>query len=249
MTMFFAEDSSPTFHPAFFDCAEAMFRSLPKYKAAFKTGLGVDWHEHHPSLFKGTESFFRPGYAAHLVHEWIPLLDGVHAKLDASGARVADVGCGYGASTILMAQAIRTRASSASIITGRPIYLICAQCGGGSGRGGSRHVLRLPARHGRPGERGFACAAIVEEGRFVDDRRAVCERSSGRQSQCDRAHVFIRHRQCICCGGASLAQEGKMALGAQAGEARLKDVVTKGGFTRFRRATQTPFNLVFHAQA
>src|SRR5689334_20619518 len=105
MAMCFAEETSPTFIPGFCDCAEAMFRGLPKLEAAFRTGLGVGWHEQHPSLFKGTERFFRPGYAAHLVDEWIPALDGVDARLRQGGARVADVGCGHGASTVLMAQA------------------------------------------------------------------------------------------------------------------------------------------------
>jgi 2-polyprenyl-3-methyl-5-hydroxy-6-metoxy-1,4-benzoquinol methylase len=105
MAMCFADETSPTFIPGFCDCAEAMFRSLPKLEAAFRTGLGVGWHQHHPSLFKGTERFFRPGDAAHLVDEWIPALDGVEALLKGHGAKVADVGCGQGASTILLAEA------------------------------------------------------------------------------------------------------------------------------------------------
>lgn len=82
-----------------------MFSSLPKLEAAFRRGFGIGWHRHHPSLFRGTERFFRPGYAAHLVDEWIPALYGVQEILKGRGAKVADVGCGHGASTILMAQA------------------------------------------------------------------------------------------------------------------------------------------------
>jgi SAM-dependent methyltransferase len=103
MAMCFVVETSPAFIPGFRDCAEAVFRDLPKLEAAFRTGLGVGWHQHYPSLFKGTERFFRPGYTANLVSEWIPALDGVEAKRKAGG-QVAVVGCDHGASTILMAQ-------------------------------------------------------------------------------------------------------------------------------------------------
>ncbi len=99
-----ADENGPAFFPAMFEIAAAAARDLPKVEAAFRTGGGVGWHEHDPCLFRGTERFFRPGYAMHLVSEWIPALDGVKEKLE-RGAHVADVGCGHGASTILLAKA------------------------------------------------------------------------------------------------------------------------------------------------
>jgi 2-polyprenyl-3-methyl-5-hydroxy-6-metoxy-1,4-benzoquinol methylase len=264
MAMCFADETSPTFIPGFCDCAEAMFRSLPKLEAAFRTGLGVGWHEHHPSLFKGTERFFRPGYAAHLVDEWIPALDGVEARLKGGGARVADVGCGHGASTILMAQAYpdasfvgfdyhepsilkaRERAQEAGLADRVTFEVGSAQQFAGTDydlvaffdclhdmgdpTGAAAHVLHTLKPEGS--------WMIVEP--FANDRLEDNLNPVGR--------VFYSASTMICTG-ASLSQEGRRALGAQAGEARLREVVTAGGFTRFRRATQTPFNLVFQAQA
>ena len=99
-----ADENGPAFFPAMFEIAAAATRDLPKLETAFRTGDGVGWHEHDPCLFRGTERFFRPGYATHLVTEWIPALEGVKDKLE-RGAHVADVGCGHGASTILLAKA------------------------------------------------------------------------------------------------------------------------------------------------
>src|SRR5205814_8356722 len=101
--MVLADDTSPAFMAGGFDIIASMFKDEPKITEAFRTGRGVGWHEHSPCLFRGTERFFRAGYAAHLVPEWIPALDGVQQKLE-RGARVADVGCGHGASTVLLAK-------------------------------------------------------------------------------------------------------------------------------------------------
>jgi 2-polyprenyl-3-methyl-5-hydroxy-6-metoxy-1,4-benzoquinol methylase len=264
MSMCFADETSPTFVPGFIDCAEAMFRGLPKLEGAFRTGLGVGWHEQHPSLFKGTERFFRPGYAAHLVSEWIPALDGVHARLSAQGARVADVGCGHGASTILMAQAYpqaqfvgfdyhapsiehaRGAAKDAGVADRVTFEVASAQQYPGNDYDlvtffDCLHDMGDPvaaAAHVLTTLKSDGSWMIVEP--FANDRLEDNLNAVGR--------VFYSASTMICCG-ASLAQDGKMALGAQAGEARLKDVITKGGFKRFQRATQTPFNLIFHAQA
>ncbi|HSY97296.1 MAG TPA: hypothetical protein VK793_16860, partial [Steroidobacteraceae bacterium] len=99
-----AVENSPAFIPGAFQIAVAQFKAIPKITQALRTGAGLGWHEHDASLFHGTERFFRPGYAANLVSQWLPALEGVEAKLKA-GARVADVGCGHGASTVIMAQA------------------------------------------------------------------------------------------------------------------------------------------------
>jgi hypothetical protein len=114
-----AVEGSPAFIPGAFQIAVAQFKAIPKIAEAFKTGKGVGWHEHDTALFHGTERFFRPGYAANLVGSWIPALDGVEKKLKA-GARIADVGCGHGASTLIMARPIRNRSSSASTTTSLP---------------------------------------------------------------------------------------------------------------------------------
>ncbi|WP_321965259.1 class I SAM-dependent methyltransferase [Paraburkholderia sp. J7] len=264
MALCFSEESSPTFVPGFCDCAEAMFRSLPKLEAAFRTGLGVGWHQHHPSLFRGTERFFRPGYVAHLINDWIPALDGVEATLKARTARVADVGCGHGASTILMAlaypnstfvgfdyhepsiQRAREAAHEAGVSDRVTFEVATAQQYPGADydlvasfdclhdmgdpAGAAAHVLGSLKRDGT--------WMIVEP--FANDRLEDNLNPVGR---------LFYSASTMFCTGASLSQEGRMALGAQAGEARLMQVVTAGGFTRFRRATQTPFNLVFQAQA
>jgi 2-polyprenyl-3-methyl-5-hydroxy-6-metoxy-1,4-benzoquinol methylase len=264
MAMCFAVDASPAFIPGFCDCAEAMFRALPKLESAFRTGLGVGWHMHHPSLFKGTERFFRPGYAAHLVAEWIPALDGVQARLDAQGARVADVGCGHGASTILMAQAFPNATffgfdyHEPSIETARA----AAKAAGVD----DRISFDVASAHDFPGRdydlvacfdclhdmgNPTAAAAHVRETLHADGSWMIVEPFANDKLEDNInpvGRVFYSASTMICTG-ASLSQEGQMALGAQAGEARLRNVVTAGGFTRFHRATQTPFNLVFQAQA
>jgi len=257
-----ATEGSPAYIPGAFQVAVGALKSAQKLAAVFRTGLGFGWHQHHEWLFEGTEKFFRPGYAANLVTSWIPALEGVEAKLK-KGARVADVGCGHGASTILMAQAyprsqfvgfdyhapsvdwarkaaqaagvgerVRFEAASAKDFPGRDFDLVAMfDClhDMGDPAGASAHVRKALARDGT--------WMIVEP--YANDRLEDNLNPVGR--------VFYSASTLICTP-CSKAQEVGLALGAQAGEARLREVVTSAGFSRFRRATETPFNLVLEAR-
>jgi SAM-dependent methyltransferase len=257
-----AQEGSPAFVPGAFQLATALTKDEEKIARAFSDRKGVGWHEHHHDLFSGTERFFRPGYAANLVSSWIPALDGVTAKLEAGGL-VADVGCGHGASTILLAQAFprsefvgfdyhdasiehaRDAASEAGL-DGRVSFEVAAakeypgdgydfvamfDClhDMGDPEGASAHVLSTLAADGT--------WMIVEP--YAGDRLEENLNPVGR--------VFYGASTLVCTP-ASRDQEVGLALGAQAGEARLREVVSAGGFTRFRRAAETPFNLVLEAR-
>ena len=243
-----------------FQLMSAATRSLPTLIERFKTGGGIGWHEHDPDLFQGTERFFRTGYAANLVDGWLPALDGVVPKLEAGGS-VADVGCGHGASAIIMAkrfpnsrfvgfdyhaasiEAAREAAieagvtncsfevASAKDYTGQYDLVCHFDClhDMGDPVGASRHVLETLKPDGT--------WLIVEP--FANDDAADNLNPIGR--------VFYSASTFLCTP-ASLSQEVGLALGAQAGEARLEAVVREGGFGRFRRAAETPFNLVLEAR-
>jgi 2-polyprenyl-3-methyl-5-hydroxy-6-metoxy-1,4-benzoquinol methylase len=260
--MALTDETSPAFIPGAFQVAVAQFKAIPKIADAFKTGKGLGWHEHDVALFQGTERFFRPGYAANLVSSWIPALDGVEKKLR-SGARVADVGCGHGASTIIMAQSYpeaeivgfdyhepsiqrarelaekagvakraRFEVANAKNYPGADYDLVAVfDClhDMGDPVGAAAHVLKSLKPDGT--------WMIVEP--FAHDQLEQNINPVGR--------VFYSASTFICTP-ASRAQEVGLCLGAQAGEQRIQDVVTKGGFTRFRRAAETPFNLVYEAR-
>ena len=258
-----ADVNSPAYLPGAFLLAVSALSAVPKITERFRTGEGLGWHEHDEGLFRGTELFFRPGYAANLVNAWLPKLSGVEAKLKA-GAKVADVGCGLGASTILMAQAYpnstfwgfdyhdksialaRQRAIEGGVTENVNFAISKAKDFPGEGYdlvtffdclhdmgdpvGAAEHVLSSLAPDGT--------WMIVEP--FANDQLQDNLNPVGR--------VFYSASTLICTP-ASLSQEVGLALGAQAGEARLRDVVTKAGFKHFRRATETPFNLIFEAKA
>lgn len=257
-----AEEGSPAFIPGAFQVAVDQFKSIPKMMKAMRTGLGVGWHEHDASLFHGTERFFRPGYAANLVSSWIPALDGVEERLR-RGAAVADVGCGHGASTLIMAQAYpeatfvgfdyhapsiayaREAARQAGLEDRVSFEVARAQDFPG---GDYDMVAMFDCLHDMGDPAGAAAHVyqtlkpdgtwlIVEP--FANDRLADNLNPVGR--------IFYSASTFICTP-ASRSQEVGACLGAQAGEARLREVVTQGGFTRFRRATETPFNLVLEAR-
>jgi SAM-dependent methyltransferase len=258
-----ANESSPYFMPGAFQLMTASVRDEPAIREAFRSGAGVGWHEHNHGVFEGCERFFRPGYVANLVPEWIPALEGVDEKLRA-GALVADVGCGHGASTLLMAEAYpasrfvgfdyhdgsveqaRERAAAAGLSEERVSFEVAPAAGyPGSGYdlvttfdclhdmgdpvGAARHVLQSLADDGT--------WLIVEP--FAGDRVEDNLNPVGR--------VYYG-ASTLLCTPASLSQEVGLALGAQAGPARLRDVVTSAGFGGFRQAAETPFNLVLEAR-
>lgn len=257
-----AVENSPAYIPGAFQLILAATKAVPRLTEAFRSGAGMGWHEHDAELFEGTERFFRPNYMAHLVNEWLPALDGVEAKLK-TGARVADVGCGHGSSTILMAQAFPNstfvgydyhapsiewarntavkqgvarnttfEVASSKTFPGKDFDLVAFfDClhDMGDPAGAAAHVLKSLKPDGT--------WMIVEP--FANDKVEENLNPIGR--------VFYSASTLICTP-ASLSQEVGLALGAQAGEARLKAVVAAGGFTRFRRAAETPFNLVLEAR-
>lgn len=257
-----AVENSPAYIPGAFQLILAATKAVPRLTEAFRSGAGMGWHEHDAELFEGTERFFRPNYMAHLVNEWIPALDGVEAKLKA-GARVADVGCGHGASTILMAQAFPNstfvgydyhapsiewarnaaakqgvarnttfEVASSKAFPGKDFDLVAFfDClhDMGDPAGAAAHVLKSLKPDGT--------WIIVEP--FANDKVEENLNPIGR--------VFYSASTLVCTP-ASLSQEVGLALGAQAGEGRLKAVVAAGGFTRFRRAAETPFNIVLEAR-
>jgi SAM-dependent methyltransferase len=260
--MVLAEEEGPAFMAGGFQILAAGFIDEPKVAESFRTGKGVGWHEHCACLFSGTERFFRPGYNANLVSAWIPALDGVEAKLQA-GVAVADIGCGHGASTILMAKAYpnsrftgfdyhapsieRARAAAqAAGVDGRARFEVAsAQDFGGEAYGlvtifDALHDMGDPvgaAKHIR--ERLAADGAWMLVEPFANDRLADNLNPVGR---------LYYGASTMICTPASLSQEVGLGLGAQAGEARLRAVITSGGFSRFRRAAETPFNLVLEAR-
>lgn len=257
-----AVEDSPVYLPGAFQVVASVLRDEPRIAEAFRSGAGVGWHEHDPGLFEGTERFFRPNYAANLVSSWIPALQGVEGKLQA-GARVADVGCGHGASTVLMAQAYPNskfvgfdyhrpsvehawKAAAKAGVDDRVGFEVATAKGFpgtgydfvaffdclhdmGDPAGAAAHVRKTLAPNGM--------WMIVEP--FAHDRLEDNLNPVGR--------IFYSASTMVCTP-ASRAQEVGLALGAQAGEARMREVVTTGGFTYFRRAAETPFNLVFEAR-
>ncbi|HTU32684.1 MAG TPA: class I SAM-dependent methyltransferase [Candidatus Acidoferrum sp.] len=249
--------------PGAFQIISACIKDEPKITQAFRTGDGVGWHEHDATLFFGTERFFRPNYANNLITAWLPALDGVVDKLKA-GAKVADVGCGHGSSTLLMARAFpKSRFygfdyHSGSIeharhLAGRDglldqITFDVASSKSYPANGGYDLVTFFDCLHDMGDPAGAAAHVlstlkpdgtwmIVEP--FANDKAELNHNPIGR--------IFYSASTMICTP-ASLSQEVGAALGAQAGEERIRKVVTSGGFKRFRRAAETPFNLVYEAR-
>ena len=257
-----AKEDSPAYLPGAFELALGTLAAVPRIADSFRSGAGMGWHEHDDGVFHGCEKFFRPGYAANLVTNWIPALHDVKEKLEA-GARVADVGCGKGASTLLMAKAypksrffgfdyhdksIEAARESAKKegLSGRVTFDVskAKEYQGkdydfvavfdclhdmGDPVGAATHVRQSLAKNGT--------WMIVEP--FANDQLKDNLNPVGRMY-----YSFST----LLCTPCSRSQEVGLCLGAQAGEPRIRDVVTKAGFTRFRRATETPFNIIYEAR-
>jgi SAM-dependent methyltransferase len=257
-----ANEDSPAYIPGAFELALGSLAAVPRIVESFRTGAGMGWHEHDDAVFHGCEKFFRPGYAANLVSSWIPALQGVKEKLEA-GARVADVGCGKGASTLLMAKAfpkskffgfdyhdksieaardsakrqglsdrVTFEKASAAKYPGKDYDFVAVfDC---------LHDMGDPvgaAAHVRSTMRPDGTWMIVEP--FANDKLKDNLNPVGR--------VYYSFSTLLCTP-CSRSQEVGLCLGAQSGEARIREVVTSAGFSRFRRATETPFNLVYEAR-
>ncbi len=253
------DESSPAFLPGFFQIALGTARDADKVIAAASDAQGVGWHQHHVDVHVGCERFFRPGYAANLVSAWLPALDDVVDKLE-TGTTVADVGCGHGSSTILMAQeygrsrfvgsdyhaasieVARERAEAAG--AGGNVSFEVASAAEFSGSG-YQLVTMFDCLHdmGDP----LGAAQHVREVIAPDGTWMVVEPAAGDQIE-DNLNPIGRAYygfSTLLCTPASLSQPGAAALGTQAGPARIRELTAQAGFTRFRIAAQTPFNNVF----
>ena len=256
------DESSPAFLPGFFQIALGTVQHTTQTIEAARSGAGIGWHEHSSDVHLGCERFFRPGYNANLVAGWLPALDDVVGKLQ-SGAQVADIGCGHGASTILMAQAFpqstftgsdyhpesieiaRLRAAEAGVADRVTFEVAAATQYSGSGYD---LVTTFDALHdmGDP----VGAAKHVRDSLAPDGTWMVVEPMAGDHVE-DNLNPIGRAYygfSTLLCTPASLSQDVGLALGTQAGPARIRDVTTAAGFNRFRTAAETPFNLVFEVR-
>jgi SAM-dependent methyltransferase len=252
----------PVFAPGAFQLAVSALRAEPEIAGAFRTGAGVGWHTHDAGVFAGCERFFRPGYSANLISTWLPALDGVQAKLR-DGALVADIGCGHGASTMLMATeyarstvfgsdyhaesvaAARKRAAEVGLDGRVRFEVASAQTFTG---GPFDLVTTFDALHdmGDPlGAARHVLQQLADGGTWM-----IVEPFAGAtigDNLNPVGRVYYSFSTFLCVPNA-LSQEGGYSLGAQAGEEPMRRIVTDAGFGRFRRVAETPFNIVYEAR-
>lgn len=256
------QPDSPAYLPGFFQIALGSVLDSPRIGDAFKTGEGIGWHDHVADVHHGCERFFRPTYNANLLTSWLPALDGVIEALD-RGVTVADVGCGHGSSTILMAKAFpnstfrgsdyhegsidtaRRRAAEAGVVD--RVSFEVAPASQFSGRGydlitmfDCLHDMGDPAgaaRHVRE--------SLAPDGTWMVVEPKAGDRVEDNLNPVGRAYYAF---STLLCTPASLSQPVGLALGAQAGEARIREIIQSAGFTRFARVAETPFNMVFEAK-
>jgi SAM-dependent methyltransferase len=257
-----ANEDSPAYIPGAFQLALGSLSAVPRIVESFRSGEGMSWHEHDDAVFHGCEKFFRPSYAANLVSSWIPALEGVKAKLDA-GARVADVGCGKGASTLLMA-----RAFPKSEFFGFDYHDKSIQ---GARATAAREGLEVQANFGVakakefPGKdydlvTVFDCLhdmgdpvgaathvrkALRKDGTWMIVEPFAHDELKDNLNPVGRVYYSFSTLLCTPC---SRSQEVALCMGAQSGERLICEVVTAGGFSRFRRVAETPFNVVYEAR-
>ena len=256
------DETSPAYLPGFFQLALGTVQGTGRAVDAARSGAGIGWHEQSTDVHEGCERFFRPGYHANLVAAWLPALDGVVEKLE-RGARVADIGCGHGSSTVLMATAFpnstfagsdyhpesiataTARAAAAGVADRVRFEVAPATSFGGAGYD---LVTTFDALHDMGDPVGAARRvreALAEDGTWMVVEPMAGDRPEDNFNPVGRAYYGF---STLLCTPGSLSQDVGLALGTQAGPARIRDVTTAGGFTRFRVAAQTPFNLVYEVR-
>lgn len=257
-----AQEDSPAYLPGAFELAIGSLAAVPRITESFRTGRGMGWHEHDDGVFHGCEKFFRPGYAANLVSSWIPALDGVQSKLEV-GARVADVGCGKGASTVLMAKAFpksqffgfdyhaksiegaRETARRESVVE-RAVFNTATSKNFPGKEYDFVTVFDCLHDMGDPvGAAAHVLSSLAKDGTWMIVEPFANDELKDNMNPVGRVYYSFSTLLCTPC---SRSQEIGLCLGAQAGEKRIGEVVHAAGFTRFRRATETPFNIVYEAR-
>ena len=257
-----ANEDGPAYLPGAFEMALGSLAAVPRITESFRSGAGMGWHEHVDGVFHGCEKFFRPGYAANLISSWIPALTDVKRKLEA-GARVADIGCGKGTSTLLMAKAFPNseffgfdyhdksveaarESAKAAGVAGRVTFEV-AKAKEFPGKSYD-FVAFFDCLHdmGDP----VGAAAHVRQSLAKDGTWMIVEPYANDQLKDNLNPVgrVMYSFSTLLCTPCSRSQEVGLCLGAQAGEARIREVVTAAGFSRFRRAAETPFNIVYEAR-